>query len=55
MLYGLTYASTLWQDILLAAGMGWGLYSSVEGIGVIIGPVLGDGSPILINERTAFG
>ncbi|MEK8129559.1 MFS transporter [Paenibacillus filicis] len=46
---GLSYAAVLpaWNSVLAQyvppeqKGMGWGLFSSVEGIGVMIGPVLG--------------
>ncbi|MBE1443685.1 MFS transporter [Paenibacillus sp. OAS669] len=48
-LLGISYAAVLpaWNALLAQyvpknnQGMGWGLFSSVEGIGVIIGPVLG--------------
>ncbi|NOV03697.1 MFS transporter [Paenibacillus planticolens] len=78
-LYGLTFASVLWQAVLLAAilgfsyaavlpawnallaqhvpenqqGMGWGLFSSIEGIGVIVGPILGGWIADMFNERAA--
>jgi MFS family permease len=76
-LYFLTWATTLWQALLLAGilgfsyaavlpawnailanqvpkgqeGLGWGLFSSIEGIGVIIGPVLGGWIADLYNEK----
>lgn len=79
-LYGLSFASTLWQAIVLAAvlgfsyaavlpawnallaqhvpenqqGLGWGLFSSIEGIGVIVGPVTGGWITDMYNERIAI-
>ncbi|MBX6396291.1 MAG: MFS transporter, partial [Alicyclobacillaceae bacterium] len=49
MVLGLSYAAVLpvWNAILSyqvpdgQRGLGWGIFSSVEGIGVMIGPVLG--------------
>jgi len=55
---GLSYAAVLpvWNALLAAyvppaqMGLGWGLFSTVEGIGVMIGPVLGG---ILADQRGA--
>lgn len=56
---GFSYATVLpaWNALLAQhvpqnqQGMGWGLFSSVEGIGVIIGPVLGGWMAHVCNER----
>ncbi|WCK54910.1 MFS transporter [Aneurinibacillus sp. Ricciae_BoGa-3] len=55
---GLSYAAVLpaWNAIMSQnvpseeQGMGWGILSSVEGIGVIIGPILGGWFAELFNE-----
>lgn len=55
---GVSYASLLpaWNAILSyhvptgQKGLGWGIFSSVEGIGVMIGPVLGGRIADLFNE-----
>ncbi|WP_231506337.1 MFS transporter [Paenibacillus sp. UNC451MF] len=57
-LLGISYAAVLpaWNALLAQyvpkdnQGMGWGLFSSVEGIGVVIGPVLGGWIADTFNE-----
>ncbi|WP_248926160.1 MFS transporter [Paenibacillus hamazuiensis] len=61
-LLGLSYAAVLpaWNAIIAGfvpanqQGLGWGLFSSVEGIGVIIGPVLGGWLADLFDARVAI-
>jgi MFS family permease len=58
---GLSYACVLpaWNALLAShirkgqEGIGWGLFSSVEGIGVVIGPILGGWIANVYNEKTA--
>ncbi|MCZ8512232.1 MFS transporter [Paenibacillus filicis] len=59
---GFSYSAVLpaWNALLAQyvpenqQGMGWGLFSSVEGIGVMIGPVLGGWIAALLNERVVL-
>jgi MFS family permease len=56
---GFSYAAVLpaWNAILAnqipqgQEGMGWGLFSSIEGVGVIIGPVLGGWIADMYSEK----
>lgn len=56
---GFSYAAVLpaWNALLAQhvpknqQGMGWGLFSSIEGIGVIVGPILGGWMADIFNER----
>ncbi|CAH0117970.1 MFS transporter [Paenibacillus sp. CECT 9249] len=57
---GLSYSAVLpaWNALLASyippsqKGLGWGLFSTVEGIGVMIGPVLGGFLSDMYNEQT---
>jgi MFS family permease len=56
---GFSYAAVLpaWNALLAQhvpkdqQGMGWGLFSSVEGVGVVVGPVVGGWIADMFNER----
>jgi MFS family permease len=61
-LLGLSYAAVLpaWNAFLAhfipqeQKGVGWGLFSSLEGIGIILGPVIGGWLAVRYNDSLAI-